>query len=209
MDISQWGMPSAAFPTNPRCNLTEFFTPQQLVIDITLCGDWYVPSSAYLHLERWLIIFVALGPVFLLFTVLNVAAWVRQVHVYVQRLCTKTQLFLTPRLLLFQYQDNVLGPGSPKYDDAYFEINYVRAYTTTGAGPQPTISATSLVVTPTVSAASATGTFTKSGGDSTDSDHPQPTSLEGSSHSSGIRSVTFNAGFGLLALSLTAVLDVF
>lgn len=36
-----------------------------------------------------------------------------------------------------QYDDNVVGPGSPKYDDAYFEINYVRAYTTGGPMPTP------------------------------------------------------------------------
>jgi hypothetical protein len=35
-----------------------------------------------------------------------------------------------------QYNDNVVGAGSPKYDNAYFEINYVRAYTT--GGPAPT-----------------------------------------------------------------------
>ena len=36
-----------------------------------------------------------------------------------------------------QYDDNVVGPGSPKYDDAYFEVNYVRAYTTGGPAPTP------------------------------------------------------------------------
>jgi hypothetical protein len=39
-----------------------------------------------------------------------------------------------------QYDDNVVGPGSPKYDDAYFEINYVRAYTTGGPAPTPSLS---------------------------------------------------------------------
>ena len=37
-----------------------------------------------------------------------------------------------------QYNDNVVGAGSPKYDNAYFEINYVRAYTT--GAPTPTAS---------------------------------------------------------------------
>jgi hypothetical protein len=36
-----------------------------------------------------------------------------------------------------QYDDNVVGPGSPKYDEAYFEINYVRAYTTQQPAPTP------------------------------------------------------------------------
>lgn len=40
-----------------------------------------------------------------------------------------------------QYVDNVVGPGSPKYDNAYFEINYVRAYTTGAPGPTPSPSA--------------------------------------------------------------------
>jgi hypothetical protein len=40
-----------------------------------------------------------------------------------------------------QYDDNVVGSGSPKYDEAYFEINYVRAYTT--GGPAPTASPSS------------------------------------------------------------------
>jgi len=39
-----------------------------------------------------------------------------------------------------QYDDNVVGPGSPKYDDAYFEINYVRAYTTGVPAPTPSSS---------------------------------------------------------------------
>jgi RNA recognition motif. (a.k.a. RRM, RBD, or RNP domain) len=33
------------------------------------------------------------------------------------------------------YNDNVVGAGSSKYDNAYFEINYVRAYTTGLPGP--------------------------------------------------------------------------
>ena len=31
-----------------------------------------------------------------------------------------------------QYTDNVIGPGSPRYDTAYFVINYVRVYTVDG-----------------------------------------------------------------------------
>ncbi|KAI9511857.1 concanavalin A-like lectin/glucanase domain-containing protein [Russula earlei] len=44
------------------------------------------------------------------------------------------------------YDDNVVGPGSPKYDSAYFEINYVRAYTT--GGPAPTSTPSSTLVNP-------------------------------------------------------------
>lgn len=31
-----------------------------------------------------------------------------------------------------QYNDNVIGPGSPRYDNAYFVINFVRVYTVGG-----------------------------------------------------------------------------
>jgi hypothetical protein len=37
-----------------------------------------------------------------------------------------------------QYNDNVVGPGSPRYDNAYFEIDYVRAYTTGAPAPSGT-----------------------------------------------------------------------
>lgn len=43
IDTSTWGTPSAAFPVTPQCNVTQYFTPQQLVLDIALCGDWSVP----------------------------------------------------------------------------------------------------------------------------------------------------------------------
>lgn len=39
LDISTWGPPSAAYPA-ATCNIPQFFGAQQLVIDITLCGDW-------------------------------------------------------------------------------------------------------------------------------------------------------------------------
>ena len=52
------------------------------------------------------------------------------------------------------YQDMVLGPGSPKYDDAYFEINYIRAYSTGTPTPSATPSASSVsgvtVITSTI-----------------------------------------------------------
>jgi hypothetical protein len=43
-----------------------------------------------------------------------------------------------------QYNDNVVGAGSPKYDNAYFEIEYVRAYTT--GLPAPTMSPSPVLV---------------------------------------------------------------
>jgi hypothetical protein len=48
---------------------------------------------------------------------------------------------LNPQLPLFrayQYLDNVIGAGSPKFDQAYFEVNYLRAYTTGLPTPSPT-----------------------------------------------------------------------
>ncbi|KAI0339160.1 hypothetical protein BDW22DRAFT_1295682, partial [Trametopsis cervina] len=44
IDLSTFGPPSAAYPSQ-SCNIAEFFGPQQIVLDITLCGDWAgVPS---------------------------------------------------------------------------------------------------------------------------------------------------------------------
>ena len=42
IDTSSWGTPSASF-TN--CNVTEYFGPQQIVFDITFCGQEYVRVS--------------------------------------------------------------------------------------------------------------------------------------------------------------------
>ncbi|KAG6876119.1 hypothetical protein C0992_000915, partial [Termitomyces sp. T32_za158] len=42
-----------------------------------------------------------------------------------------------------QYNDNVVGPGD-RFNDAYFEIKYVRAYTTGGIAPTPTAAALAL-----------------------------------------------------------------
>lgn len=79
--------------------------------------------------------------------------------------CVGPMLDITVNLLTrgcMQYDDNVVGPGSPKYDDAYFEINYVRAYTT--GGPAPTASPSSGWVYPNgsstaVTLPTATGVF--------------------------------------------------
>jgi len=110
IDVSEWGPPSASFPAS-GCDISRYFTAQQLVIDITLCGDWASIPSVY-----------------------------------------NPQCFNsgpTGRC----YDDNVVGPGSPKYDDAYFEINYVRAYTT--GGPAPTATPLSTHVDPNRSSTAA------------------------------------------------------
>ncbi|KAF8067625.1 glycoside hydrolase family 16 protein [Lyophyllum atratum] len=111
IDVSQWGPPSASFPAT-TCNITQFFSPQNLVLDITLCGIWaglpveYLPACG------------SSGPT---------------------GIC---------------YNDNVVGPGD-RYNDAYFEIKYVRAYTTGGIAPTPTAAAVAIAT------AKATSTATK------------------------------------------------
>ncbi|KAI0777300.1 concanavalin A-like lectin/glucanase domain-containing protein [Trametes elegans] len=108
VDVSKWGVPSAAFPATPLCDITKFFTPQQLVIDIALCGVWAGPTGNY------------------------------------QQTC--------------QGVCDVSGPGSPAYDEAWFEIQYVRAYTT-GVVPTATPSPAS-----SGAAASASATSPGQGG---------------------------------------------
>ncbi|THH29250.1 hypothetical protein EUX98_g4946 [Antrodiella citrinella] len=95
MDITTWGPPTASYPSGASCNITEFFTAQQLVFDITLCGDWAGVESIY-------------------------------------RPSCGTQ---GPTGLC--YNDTVVGNGS-NYADAYFEVNYVRAYSTGPPVPSPT-----------------------------------------------------------------------
>ncbi|TFK67584.1 hypothetical protein BDN72DRAFT_842854 [Pluteus cervinus] len=100
IDISQWGPPSASYPST-TCNIAQFFTSQQLVIDITLCGKWAGIPETY------------------------------------SPMCS--QIGPTGQC----YPDNVVGPGD-RYDDAYFEINYLRAYTTNPSIPAPTVGAIAL-----------------------------------------------------------------
>lgn len=41
IDTTSWGTPSAAWPAS-GCDPSKYFKAQQLVLDITLCGDLYV-----------------------------------------------------------------------------------------------------------------------------------------------------------------------
>ncbi|KAI0743871.1 concanavalin A-like lectin/glucanase domain-containing protein [Daedaleopsis nitida] len=128
VDPSSWGTPSAQYSAD-SCDMSKFFTPQQLVIDITLCGDW-----------------AGLGNVY-------------------QQTCggdgTAQRCYL----------DNVINDGSSKYADAYFEIGYIKAFSTQSLILTPTVSggttvlqtATSDASTPSGSAGTATGNGTSTG----------------------------------------------
>lgn len=86
IDVSDFGTPSASYPST-TCNMPQFFSPQNLVIDITLCGSWAGVPSIY------------------------------------AATCSNTG----PTGIC--YNDHVVGNGA-NYNEAYFEISYVRAYTT-------------------------------------------------------------------------------
>ncbi|KAJ3827030.1 hypothetical protein F5880DRAFT_1313323 [Lentinula raphanica] len=80
MNLTDWGTPTAAYPSS-ACNVTQYFQPQNLVLDITLCGVWAgVPS------------------------------------IYNSTGCSG------------QCIDNVIGSGNPIYNDAYWDISYIRTY---------------------------------------------------------------------------------
>ncbi|OJA18491.1 hypothetical protein AZE42_08011 [Rhizopogon vesiculosus] len=120
MDISQWGTPHASYFSS-TCNISQFFSAQNLVLDITLCGDWAGTGDNY-----------------------NAS-------------CGNSG----PTGLC--YQDCVVGPGSPRYDNAYFNISYLRAYTSALPSPTSTISNTATVASAT-SMSSTTTTSTPSPG---------------------------------------------
>ncbi|CCM02503.1 uncharacterized protein FIBRA_04605 [Fibroporia radiculosa] len=102
MNISSWGPPTASYPTNAYCNITNFFSAQQLIFDITLCGDWAGVPGTYDGTGC-----ANAGP---------------------NNNC---------------YLDNVVGNGS-NYDEAYFEVAYVRTYTTGVVLPASTATSTSV-----------------------------------------------------------------
>lgn len=96
MDTTIWGLPSASYPAS-ACNISEFFTPQQLVLLISLCGTWAgVPN------------------------------------IYASTCHTPTMSCVA---------DNIIGPGSPTYDNAFWEISWIRTYLNNSV-PPPTTSNT-------------------------------------------------------------------
>jgi len=107
IDTSAFGIPVANWP-NSGCNINQFFQPQHLIIDITLCGDFgevLYPRSEdtrdLCHITYPCII--AGNP-----SVFN-------------QTCSGEC-----------YQTFVLGPPSG-YDNAYFEISFVRVYSSGNA----------------------------------------------------------------------------
>jgi hypothetical protein len=119
MDTTTFGMPTASYPAS-ACNITQYFEPQKLVLLITLCGVWcvvlwsftlrFLPNGSHqgrcpLHLLKYvpgIVCTSALSP-------------------------THIISFQPLSIYDIQVADNVIGPGST-YDDAYFEISYLRTY---------------------------------------------------------------------------------
>ncbi|KAG9315686.1 glycoside hydrolase family 16 protein [Chiua virens] len=83
IDTSTFGVPVGNWPST-GCNVAGFFQPQQLIFDITLCGDWAGNSAIF--------------------------------NATCSGVC---------------YNDYVIGQPSG-YDDAYFEIGYVRVFSAEG-----------------------------------------------------------------------------
>ncbi|KAF8133894.1 glycoside hydrolase family 16 protein [Boletus edulis] len=101
IDTTTFGTPVGNWPAT-GCNIQEFFQPQQLIFDITLCGDFAGNPAIF------------------------------------NQTCTGVC-----------YNDYVIGPPSG-YDNAYFEVGYVRVFSAAGI---------STVVSPSTSASgSAAGT---------------------------------------------------
>ncbi|KAJ3977346.1 hypothetical protein EV361DRAFT_944460 [Lentinula raphanica] len=136
MNLTDWGTPTAAYPSS-ACNVTQYFQPQNLVLDITLCGVWAgVPS------------------------------------IYNSTGCSG------------QCIDNVIGSGNPIYNDAYWDISYIRTYlasTTTDpsgdSSSSSTSSASSVLPSSSSSSPSPSASSASSGNDgSVASNAAQPSS---------------------------------
>ncbi|KAK0230110.1 glycoside hydrolase family 16 protein [Armillaria fumosa] len=125
MDTTDWSLPSASFPSS-GCNLQKLFSPQKLILETTLCGDWAGVPNIF-----------------------------------------NTQC---PGNCVRRVQDYVAGPGSPTYDNAYFEISYLRTYsaiagngTSSGNGAVQTAAGTTAgVVTSTSGGATVSATSSTS-----------------------------------------------
>jgi len=110
---NSWGTPTAAWPES-GCNSSQFFGPQTLILDITLCGNFAGAATIF------------------------------------QATCSGvcTDLIKTPS----------------NYNDAYFDISYIRIFSdgTAGSNTGPTLTGTSS----TASATSGSGSSGSNGADS-------------------------------------------
>ena len=155
------------------------------------------------------------GPASQVFTVRSAVTQDQPDHAYV--LPSPNYLPNSPRPTLThlsrfsQYQDNVVGPGSPKYDNAFFEINYVRAYTTStapssSAQPTPTDGADSVTTLAGGSATVTTVIVETTGGVSGRTGGAQPTTL---SEPGGVRRVgVVGSGVGRVVFGLMTVMTL-
>lgn len=113
IDTTQLGERTAFWSPN-GCDIASYFTPQELVLDITLCGDWAGQASTLAS--------------------------------------TGCPALVSPATC---YSTYVLT--SSNYNTAYFEINYIKVYSTSSATNASAVSATATHATSTLK---ATGTST-------------------------------------------------
>ena len=136
IDITSFGPPSAAFAVS-GCGISQFFTPQQLVFDITLCESrpqpppHATPVLTRGRARRWELVrhpspSLATPP-----THTDGARHRAGIPATYNAQCGPTG----PTGVC--YDDQVVGSGA-NFAQAYFEIAYLRAYTTGGVGPTPT-----------------------------------------------------------------------
>lgn len=119
IDTSSWGTPSASFTT---CDISNYFGPQQVVFDITFCGQEAGVPSIYA---------ATCGGG------LNVDA----------NTC---------------YMTNVINNGTSDYANAYFEISYVKVFTSNGQTASAPVNPPSCAIASTPSSSGAAGSPTGS-----------------------------------------------
>ncbi|RDX50093.1 hypothetical protein OH76DRAFT_1349667 [Lentinus brumalis] len=162
VDPSSWGTPSAQYSTS-TCDVSKFFTPQQLVIDIALCGDWAGQANVY------------------------------------QQTCNGDGSATAC------YIDNVINNGT-NYADAFFEISYLKAYSSSADTFVATVSAgTTVLATAAPESTSAAGTGTKTGS-AADSSSTGSGSGSGNGAVSNTRNYVAVAAAGLLSLFTWAMM---
>ena len=175
LDISSWGAPVASYPS-VSCNMSEFFGEQNLVLDITLCVCLHFLKK---NSNTFLIIFLyhrvignyfSFQPRIINCSTIIPRAGLGQVY---DATCANqppnTPNPVPPRPKESHcYPNNVVGPGSPLYDEAYFEISYIRAYTAAGVNPSSSSSSSggSSISSPTSAAATTVTTTDPSSMDS-------------------------------------------